>query len=61
MKSSCCLILPLSSSSYSPFPRYIEDDVDGALGDVDAAKEFWRRHLLRNRSVIVDLFHRYVT
>jgi hypothetical protein len=37
---------------------YIEDkDPSAGQSEVEQAKEAWNKHLLRNESIITDLFH----
>lgn len=36
---------------------YVETTEAGDRSDEDAAREAWLKHLVRNESIIVDLFH----
>ena len=36
---------------------YVEIDEVGNLPEEEAAQEAWNKHLLRNESIITDLFH----
>jgi ubiquitin C-terminal hydrolase len=44
----------LNEQRVKPATEIVESD--GTVPDVDIAREAWRRHLLRNKSIVVDMF-----